>query len=130
MAKTQEFLTDNVFLPIRERKLNTKCFFSNFSGTSGISRQNPGISRQKSLISLVSRGMPNFSAPPVHVEGPCPNGKYPDSKSLGLGSFFLPDWQCPPPPPPPKKNANSIYVVISPSLTGTGGQKGASLEGL
>ena len=33
--------------PNRKRKLNTKFFFSNFSGTSGISRQNPGISHQK-----------------------------------------------------------------------------------
>ena len=36
----------------RERKLNTNFFLSNFSGAAGISRQNPGISRQKGLISL------------------------------------------------------------------------------
>ena len=32
----------------RGRELNPNIFFSNFSGASGISRQNPGISRQKS----------------------------------------------------------------------------------
>ena len=48
---------------VRERKLNPNFFFLNFSGTPGISRQNPGISHQKSLISLVSRGIPNCLAP-------------------------------------------------------------------
>ena len=47
----------------RERRLNTSFFFSNFSGAPGISRQNPGISRPKSLISLVSRDISNFLAP-------------------------------------------------------------------
>ena len=47
----------------RGREFNTNIFFSNFSGAPGISRQNPGISRQKSSTSLVSRGVPNFSAP-------------------------------------------------------------------
>ena len=50
-------------LELRGRKLNTNFSFSNFSGTAGISRQNPGISRPKSVISLVSRGIPNFLAP-------------------------------------------------------------------
>ena len=62
------------------QKLNTNLFFSNSSGTPGISRQNPGISRPKSLISLVSRDISNFLAPPVHVEDPYPTGKYPDQK--------------------------------------------------
>ena len=35
----------------------------NFSAASGIFRQNPGISRQKSLIPWVSRDIPNFLAP-------------------------------------------------------------------
>ena len=47
----------------REKKLNPNIFFSNFSGAAGISRQNPGISRQKSLISLVSRDISNFLGP-------------------------------------------------------------------
>ena len=75
----------------RERKLNTNFFFSNFSGTSGISRQNPGISRPKSLISLVSRDIPNFSAPTPSRGRPPPHPKISGPKSLGLGSFFLPD---------------------------------------
>ena len=63
----------------RERKLTTNFFFSNFSGTPGISQQNPGISRPKSLISLVSRDVSNFLArthsrgrPPPHwkISGP------------------------------------------------------------
>ena len=59
----------------RERKFNTNCFFSNFSGTAGISRQNPGISRQKSLISLVSRDIPNFLAPTRSRGRPLPKRK-------------------------------------------------------
>ena len=38
------------------------CFLKLF-GRRGISQQDPGISRQKSLISLVSRDIPNFLAP-------------------------------------------------------------------
>ena len=78
---------------VRERRLNPNFFFSNFLGAPGISRQNPGISRPKSLISLVSRDVSNFLAPPpVHVEDPEPHWKISGPKSLGLGSFFLPEW--------------------------------------
>ena len=70
-----------------ERKLNPNFFFSNFSGNFGISRQNPGISRQKSLISLVSRGIPNFLAPTPSCGRPPPHRKISGLKSLGLGSF-------------------------------------------
>ena len=73
----------------RERKLNTNFFFSNLSGTSGISRQNPGISRQKSLVSLISRDIPNFSAPTPSRGRPPPHQKISGLKSLGLGSFFV-----------------------------------------
>ena len=66
-------------------------FFSNFSGTAGISRQNPGISHQKSLISLVSRDMPNFLAPTPSSGTPLPTRKISGLKSLGLGSFFVPE---------------------------------------
>ena len=75
----------------RERKLNTNFFFSNFSGTAGISRQNPGISRPKSLISLVSRDIPNFLAPTRARGRPLPHWKISRLKSLGLCSFFVPD---------------------------------------
>ena len=76
----------------RERKLNPNFFFSNFSGTSGISRQNPGISRPKSLISLVSRDVSNFLAPARSRGRPLPNWIISGPKSVGLGSFFLPDF--------------------------------------
>ena len=75
----------------RERKLNTNFFFSNFSGAPGISRQNPGISRTKSLISLASRDVSNFLAPTRSRGRPLPHWKISGPKSLGLGSFFLPD---------------------------------------
>ena len=75
----------------RGRELNPNIFFSKFSGASGISRQNPGISRQKSLIPWVSRDIPNFLAP-THSHGrPPPHQKISGLKSLGLGSFFVPD---------------------------------------
>ena len=71
--------------------MNTNFFFSNFSGNSGISRQNPGISRPKSLISLVSRDVSNFLAPTRSRGRPPPHPKISGPKSLGLGSFFLPE---------------------------------------
>ena len=77
---------------IRGQKLNTNFFFSNFSGTAGISQQNPGISRQKSFISLVSRDIPNFLAPTPSRGRPLPKPKISGLKSLGLGSFFVPEW--------------------------------------
>ena len=67
-------------------------FFSNFSGTAGISQQNPGISRQKSLISLVSRDIPNFLAPAPSCGRPLPHWKISGLKSLGLGSFSVADF--------------------------------------
>ena len=75
----------------RERKLNPNFFFSNFSGAPGISRRNPGMSRQKNLISLVSRGIPNFLAPTPSCGRPLPHRKISGLKSLGLGSFFVPE---------------------------------------
>ena len=64
--------------------MNTNFFLSNFSGHSGISRQNPGISRPKDWFPWVPKDIPNFWPPPVHpkISGP---------KSLGLGAFFSPD---------------------------------------
>ena len=75
----------------RGRELNPNIFFSNFSGASGISRQNPGISRQKSLIPWVSRDIPNFLAPTPSRGRPPPHQKISRLKSLGLGSFFVPE---------------------------------------
>ena len=76
---------------IRGQKLNPNIFFSNFSGASGISRKIPGISRQKSLIPWVSRDIPNFLAPTLSRGRPPPHQKISGLKSLGLGSFFVPD---------------------------------------
>ena len=81
--------------------MNTNCFFSNFSGTAGISRPNPGISRQKSLISLASRDIPNFLAPTPSRARPLPHRKISGLKSLGLGSFFVPEER-------PQKRAQSF----------------------
>ena len=75
----------------RGRELNTSLFFSNFSGAPGISRPNPGISRPKSLISLDSRGIPNFLAPTPSCGRPLPHRKISGLRSLGLCSFFAPD---------------------------------------
>ena len=49
--------------------------------------QNPGISRQKSLISMVSRGIPNSLAPTPSRGRPPPHRKIPGLKSLGLCFF-------------------------------------------
>ena len=76
---------------VRGQKLNPNFFYSNFSGASGISRQNPGISRKKSLIPWVSRNMPNLSAPTPSRGRPPPHQKISRLKSLGLGSLFVPD---------------------------------------
>ena len=48
----------------------------------------PGYPAKKSLISLVSRGIPNFLAPTPSSGGPPPQRKISGLKSLGLGSFF------------------------------------------
>ena len=73
----------------RGQKFNTGFCFSNSSATAGISQQNPGISRQKSLISLVSRDVPNFLPPTPSCGRPLPHRKISGLKSLGLCSFFL-----------------------------------------
>ena len=62
------------------RELNANPLFSNCSGIPGIARQNLGISRQKVWFSWVSKHIPNFRPPPLHVEDPHPTRKYPDQK--------------------------------------------------
>ena len=84
-------LPENVLSLIRGQKVNTNCFFSNFSGAAGISHQNPGISRQESLISLVSRDIPKILAPTNSWGRPLTHRKISGLKSLGLCSFFVPD---------------------------------------
>ena len=61
-----------------------------FSTGGSFGQQNPEISRQKSLISLVLRDIPNFLAPTPSRGRPPPHPKISGPKSLGLGSFFLP----------------------------------------
>ena len=51
----------------------------------------PGISRQKDLISLVSRGIPNLSAPTPSGGRPLAHQKISGLKSLGLCFFFVPE---------------------------------------
>ena len=74
--------------------MNTNLFFSNFSGAPGISRQNPGISRQKVWFPWVSKDIPNLLAPTPSRGRPLPHPRISGPKSLGLGSFFLPDFMC------------------------------------
>ena len=76
----------------RGRELNPNIFFSNFSFASGISRQNPGISRQKKFDSLGFEGHTELFGPhPFTWKTPTPP-EISGLKSLGLGSFFVPDW--------------------------------------
>ena len=70
----------------RGQKLNT-IFFSTFSGTAGYPSKIPGISRQKNLIPLVSRDIPNFLAPTPSRGRPLPHRKISGLESLGLCSF-------------------------------------------
>ena len=67
-----------------DRRREHKLFFSNFSGT-------PGISRQKVWFPWVSKDIPNFLAPTPSRGSPPPHPKISGPKCLGLGSFFLPD---------------------------------------
>ena len=77
--------------PIRANRSNFR--FARITPLSaGMSEKNPGISRQKSLISLVSRDIPNFLAPTPSCGRPPPHRKISRLKSLlGLCSFFVPD---------------------------------------
>ena len=92
------------FIFVRGQNWTQTFVFSNFSGTPGISQQNPGISRQKSLISLVSRDISNFLTPTPSCGRPLPHRKRSGLKSLGLCSFcfsdlcsfFWPDFQMSP----------------------------------
>ena len=97
----------------RERKLNTNFFPSNFSGTYGISQQNPRISRQKSLVSLVSRDIPNFSAPTPSRGRPPPHRRISGPKRLGLGSLFLPDSKICMDTPQPSFQQGTLHVRTS-----------------
>ena len=74
-------------------KIEHKLFFLKLFGhpRDYLSRQNPGTSRPKDLISLVSMDIPNFLAPTPSCGRPLPNRKISGLKSLGLCSFFVPE---------------------------------------
>ena len=66
--------------------MSTNSFFSNFSGTLGISRQKSrDIPPQKFGFSGFQRTYRTFWPPPLHVEDPPPHPKVSGPKSLGLG---------------------------------------------
>ena len=69
----------------------TQTFFSNFSGTAGISRPKSRDIPPKRLISLVSRDIPNFLAPTPSCGRPLTHRKVSGLKSLGL-LLFLRAW--------------------------------------
>ena len=71
-------------------KIEHDLFFSNFSGAAGISQRIPGYPA-KNLISLVLRDIPHFWAPTPSRGRPLPPRKISGLKSLGLGSFSVPD---------------------------------------
>ena len=73
-------------------KIEHELFFSNFSGAPGISRQNPGISRQEVWFPWVSKDIPHFLATHPSRGRPLTHPKISGPKSLGLGSFFLPEF--------------------------------------
>ena len=58
----------------------TNFFFSNFPGALGISRQNPGISRQKFDFPGFEGHTELLGPHPFTWKTPHPTGKYPDSK--------------------------------------------------
>ena len=75
-----------------------KLFFSQpFWVPPGYPGQNPGISRQKGLVSLGFEGHTELFGPHPWRGRPPPHQKISRPKSLGLGSFFFPDtktWAC------------------------------------
>ena len=71
----------------------TQSFFPQTSGRPRIFRQNPGISRIKSLISLVSRDIRNYLALTPSRGRPLPHRVISGFKSLGLCSFFMPEYE-------------------------------------
>ena len=75
----------------RGQELNTNFFSQTFRGPQGYPSKISGYPAKKSLISLVSRGIPNFLASTPSRGRPPPHRKISRPKSLGLGSFFFPE---------------------------------------
>ena len=82
VGRVRNYLHSKNSRRFRGQNLNTNLFFSNFSGASGISRQNPGISRPKksSRFPWFRGTYRTFWPPPLRVEDSYPTGKYPHSK--------------------------------------------------
>ena len=75
----------------RVRKSSSNFFFSNFSGAPGISRQKSRDVPPKVWFPSVSKDIPNFLDPTPSRGRPPPHPKVSGPKSLGLGSFLLPE---------------------------------------
>ena len=81
----------NTWTNLREPKLSTNPFFSNFSGTPGISRQKSRDIPPKSLVFPGFRRTYRTFLVPTRSRGrPPPHLKISGPKSFGVGSFFLP----------------------------------------
>ena len=79
----------------RGQKMSTNLFFLKLFGHSrDIPAKLRDIPQQKSLISLVSKDIPNFLAPTPSCGRPPPRQKMSGLKSLGLGSVFVPEKQA------------------------------------
>ena len=72
----------------RETRAEHKHFSQTFSGNSGVSEQNPGISRQKVCFPLVSRVIPNFLAPTPSCGRTPPHQRISGAKVWAWAPFF------------------------------------------
>ena len=78
--------------PVCRHRFRFLDFFSQtFRAPPGYPGKIPGYPAQKSLISLVSRDVSNFLAPTRSRGRPLPHWKISGPRSLGLGSFSVPE---------------------------------------
>ena len=95
MARWKPFLETLFSYLFRGRKLNTNFFSLKLLGhPRDILEKIPGDPARK-LVSLGFEGhthIPNFLAPTPSRGRPPPHPKISGPKSLGLGSYFFPDW--------------------------------------
>ena len=88
----ENLLPDLLFeLFFRERKLNTDFFSQTFRAPPGYPCKIPGYPAKKIWFSWFRGTCRTFRPPPLRVKDPHPTPKISGPKSLGLGSFFLPD---------------------------------------